>query len=73
MTVETYPNLTGLRSSKIIFYSEAKPTQRKLLMEVPAPPPRACNCKTNKVNDFSSNYMKFLHPTVLFELEIVFK
>ena len=42
-------------------------------MEVPAPPPRACNCKTNKVNDFSSNYMKFLDPTVLFELEIVFK
>ena len=73
MTVETYPNLTGLRSSKIIFYSEAKPTQRKLLMEVPAPLPRACNCKTNKVNDFSSNYMKFLDPTVLFELEIVFK
>ena len=32
-------------------------------MEVPAPPPRACNCKTNKVFD----------PTVLFELEIVFK
>ena len=73
MTVETYPNLTGLRSSKIIFYSEAKPTQRKLLMEVPDPSPRACNCKTNKVNDLSSNYMKFLHPTVFFELGIVFK
>ena len=42
-------------------------------MEVPAPPPRACNCKTHKVNDLSSNYMKFLHPTVLFELGIVFK
>ena len=42
-------------------------------MEVPAPPPRACNCKTNKVNDLSSNYVKFLHPTVLFEFEIVFK
>ena len=73
MTVETYPNLTGLRSSKIIFYSEAKATQRKLLMEVPAPPPRACNSKTNKVHDLSSNYMKFLHPTVFFELGIVFK
>ena len=73
MTVETFPNLTGLRRSKIVFYSEAKPTQRKLLMEVPAPPPRACNCKTNKVNDLSSNYMKFLHPTVFFELGIVFK
>ena len=73
MTVETYPNLTGLRSSKIIFSSEAKPTQRKLLMEVPAPPPTACNSKTNKVNDLSSNYMKFLHPTVFFELGIVFK
>ena len=42
-------------------------------MKVPAPPPRACNCKTHKVNDLSSNYMKFLHPTVLFELGIVFK
>ena len=73
MTVETFPNLTGLRRSKIVFYSEAKPTQRKLLMEVPAPPPRACNCKTNKVNDLSSNYMKFLRPTVFFELGIVFK
>ena len=73
MTVETFPNLTGLRRSKIVFYSEAKPTQRKLLMEVPAPPPRACNCKTNKVNDLSSNYMKFLRATVFFELGIVFK
>ena len=42
-------------------------------MEVPAPPHRACNYKTNKVNHLSSNYMKFLHPTVLFELGIVFK
>ena len=42
-------------------------------MEVPAPSPRACNCKTNKVNDLSSNYMKFLYATVLFELDIMFK
>ena len=42
-------------------------------MEVPAPPPRACNCKTNKLDDLSNNYMKFLYVTVLFELEIVFK